>query len=92
MRLLKKIILANEIDGQEMALLRGGVQMRSNNNEATECNCSGSSNGHWYCNDNSNSASSCDCTGNGNNTNAADSCKCQGDNDNTNKQTSCSCQ
>ncbi|GEM_PF-4012454 len=91
MKLLKKILLADEIDGHEMNLLRGGIQARANNNESTGCKCTGSSNSHVFCNDNTNKASSCSCSGNGDNSNSASSCDCQGSNDNSNSQTSCVC-
>lgn len=91
MKILKRIILADEIDGNEMNLLRGGIQARANINKASDCTCTGSSNGTAWCNNNTNSSTPCRCSGNGSNTNSAPFCQCSGDNTNNNGYTSCQC-
>ena len=74
MEILKKIRSVNLYKDDEMKCLVG--RMSSNENSATLCSCSGSTNGMPWCNDNDNQAIACSCSGN---------------NDNSNKEAFCSC-
>ncbi len=46
------------------------------NNEANYCNCSGSNQTYWLCNDNQNTIAECSCQGNLDNKNTAIGCAC----------------
>lgn len=91
MKILRKIVLGDNIDKDGMNILRGGMQSRSNINDASGCICDGSTNSNFMCGDNENGALSCSCSGNGDNDNDASYCRCEGANDNSNGQTSCCC-
>lgn len=74
MKILKTINSSYIYNDDEMKRIVGG--MMSNENEASHCKCSGSSDGHIFCSDNTNKAQGCTCTGNNNNENKYTSCSC----------------
>lgn len=74
MKTLRKIVLGRELPNGEMDVLRGGSM--SNVNDASPCDCSGSTQGWFWCDDNTNEASGCACYGNDDNTNRQESCIC----------------
>lgn len=74
MEILKKIKSVNLYKDDEMKRLVGG--MASNQNSASDCSCSDSTNGWWTCNDNDNQATGCSCSGNNDNTNKVAHCSC----------------
>lgn len=74
MKTLKKIVLGRRISPNEMDALKGGVM--SDINEASYCNCSGSTNGSGSCSNNTNKEAECTCKGNNSNTNTGIGCTC----------------
>lgn len=74
MKVLKKIVIGRPLKADEMNSLTGGNM--SNVNDASGCDCSGSTQGWFWCDDNTNEARDCKCSGNDDNTNKLVSCTC----------------